>query len=1088
MLGLNSKINFENGHISTSNPKREELVPSTTPMEEEQVPNVPTVKKTWRNDDSLIHMKDLAASQLGFDIYDDDSRYTLKDLKKFLNDYSAEEDEWNFRQGKTYWNVPRNAYLPFLILFSRCANQNEGFSDPFYENPTNESPISIILNFKFRTHFEDPVKIYTSEVLNDIMRVVTNTIRHSTCSFSPSEKDFHSIISFGTPEKDSNGITTFPLKIVYPNFRINSTFIERAILQELNDDLLSDDVAGIFPLQLQNGDQDNFVCYSIYQTGIPMDDGRNYYMAYALSCPIVSDDEIVFMESIEELFDVSDHKLALEIDFKRLTETRHSNENPLLWVPLVLSQEFTMTTKTVPPGSYHIQSNFNCDTFGEIDVSASNLRDTKISLINDMFRMWNPRRVADETDWRTMGEIICTVYEGKLAGSYIWSQLTRKMISRSINVIPMFMKGGIRDSCLREYIKFRVNRKTPITAMWVAREDNPEKFSKWHWDWCRPAFEKAIISGLHADVAVAIYRAMILDFVCINNRKSTVWFSIRSGRFEEISDAFLSKEITTTMNGYLYRIFTMLLRQFRNDDTTSEERRNQLLDGIRDLIANLKTNHYKRNVICESKGLFENNHIVKFMNKDHEILGVTNGVLIATMNGISFRASRPEDYVSKCAGTGYYEDMFDENHEMIKFIRNWDKKNLHDEDLNQFFRDWKSSILRGKNPEKKILIGTGVGNNSKTTVLQVIDATLGDYSVSMSTSAFTSISKDPNSPSPAWAQTDGVRLISSEEFDQNFMLKTAIINLITGNGSINARLLNENGGNIKILFKVFFAMNYVPSFCDPSPAVRNRVVIIPFNTIYKVGAPVDPEEQERTRTYEVDQQFEDKMDDMKAAYLWDMVDNYKGYLKRKLRECPKASIRATDEYWERADPIYRFIKSSYTPHQRNKEDKSCMVTFDELYGSYKIWYKCEMPEARIPSSDITFRSVKFHWGEPDVEGNNRAWYGVKMANMKNAKSYTDTGMMMDNVTTGGKGKSHFKKPIIAEDFRDLMKNVSNGIETDSDEEEELEDDDYTCSSSSRDTATSSLEESMSPVVDRKTKTSRHNRASEQLRKVDRIVV
>lgn len=150
------------------------------------------------------------------------------------------------------------------------------------------------------------------------------------------------------------------------------------------------------------------------------------------------------------------------------------------------------------------------------------------------------------------------------------------------------------------------------------------------------------------------------------------------------------------------------------------------------------------------------------------------------------------------------------------------------------------------------------------------------------------------------------------------MLNAALVKSMTGNDTLNARLLNENSFDFRPQFKLYINANYLPVINDMTLFSSGRVVIIPFDKHF------DESEQDRTLKDEF------RKPEVQSAILNWLLKGYKDLVKEGL-EIPSVVKEATQEYYHNSDKFQQF-KDDCLVLSPTSEVKTA-----DVYRTYKDW-------------------------------------------------------------------------------------------------------------------------------------------------------
>jgi len=197
----------------------------------------------------------------------------------------------------------------------------------------------------------------------------------------------------------------------------------------------------------------------------------------------------------------------------------------------------------------------------------------------------------------------------------------------------------------------------------------------------------------------------------------------------------------------------------------------------------------------------------------------------------------------------------------------------------------------GATSEQVWFLLTGSGANGKSTFVNILNESLGDYSAVVGFDTFIA-SNGGKGIRNDLAALKGVRFASAIESTKGQRFDDAVLKQVTGEDSITCRFLHKEFFTYKPSLKLFLTTNSRPRVTDSSIAFWRRVRLIPFD--YRI------EEGERI------QDFANLLLDLERQGIlrW-VVQGAKLWAKEKL-QAPDEVLAATTEYQEAEDIVYQW--------------------------------------------------------------------------------------------------------------------------------------------------------------------------------------
>ncbi len=202
------------------------------------------------------------------------------------------------------------------------------------------------------------------------------------------------------------------------------------------------------------------------------------------------------------------------------------------------------------------------------------------------------------------------------------------------------------------------------------------------------------------------------------------------------------------------------------------------------------------------------------------ILGVQNGVL--DLKTGAFRAAVKEDYVLRKCGCSYDPaakcPRFDAFMEQV----------LPDQEVREFVIRTLGYSLTGSTIQQMLFFFYGQGANGKSTLVEVIQTLLGDYSWKADASLFLKRKQEGESQLK-FGPLKGRRFVIGSEVEDGAELAAGRVKDLTGGDTMQGRLQYGLAFQFAPTHKLWFYGNTKPVINDPSNGIWRRLCLIPFN-------------------------------------------------------------------------------------------------------------------------------------------------------------------------------------------------------------------------------------------------------------------
>jgi len=828
------------------------------------------------------------------------------------------------------------------------------------EKPRDDMPVTVRLRLKFNAS-DDP---YDENFLNLLCYCYQQAMRELLdindgkayiCAILESDK-WH----------DNDGHDCYDIELRFPYCRVNAQYQDKILRERAIEIIRRRNVIGTFPSSQPIGDWPQIIRGDSASKAIPLvgsveEKGQLPLKLSKFFRELPDPDEDEDLESreaaMEDLFDPECHIHVAKGFIKN--NVFIENDEVSFWLPFFLSIGYNQQV-TLPKAQNETKSNDMHDRPME----------TNMDIALAMMDILNTVEVTDN-EWHDIGQALCQADDGGSHGLDVWKIFTKKK------------KPSLANKCHVLYDQFRQQMPTITyrTLGFLARQKARHLYDEWHHAWCEPTFKKALDLS-HNSVAKALYRVYWLDFVCARDRKG--WYQYRDHRWRHLGYAHeLGQEMSTTFVSFFEHMrMKMSQKIYESSDPRFKKDGEDSIKAINTLILKLKNQSYKGSLMKEAVEIFSLNYenFEDLLDSNVNIMGVRNGVIEIYGDRAIFRSGKPEDFIMKNMGIYYIDYSKDDKDEKITEssplyrLKDWLGKVFPDKEVYHFFMKLSASFLRGGNTNKIFPIFTGNGNNSKSMIVKLFEATFGNYCIKFPITLLTGKRTASSNATPELARAYAVHIAFVDEPGGGETMGNGQIKGATGGDSVYVRGMYKEGKEIKSTFTLCMQCNDPPSIPHADEATRNRVKLVPFVSKWSTCAPKDPEEQMKERIFKLIKNFDQFIPALAPAFLWMLMKYYPIFIKEDLIH-PKEVVEATREYWRETDVYQQFTDDmiQYVLKEDGKTpDINAKLSLSDVYNEFKLWYRENFPSIRPPDRAIAKKELIARWGK--MSGNS--WLGI----------------------------------------------------------------------------------------------------------------
>jgi P4 family phage/plasmid primase-like protien len=473
------------------------------------------------------------------------------------------------------------------------------------------------------------------------------------------------------------------------------------------------------------------------------------------------------------------------------------------------------------------------------------------------------------------------------------------------------------------------------------------------------------LSGSHYQIAKSAF-SIYKDRFRVDDIKNTTWFEYDGKRWvkSHVMNILISEELPKYYKGIKIidtSISNNNLQDFLvNNDKIDANLRNQMVDNLNSKLENV---NFKNNVLNQICYMFKNydpdfcNHL----DSSPYLVGFNNGVYDFVKN--AFRQSRPDDYLTFTTGYDYID--YDENNEHVKEIYAFLSQIITNKEVREYLLKVLGKSLVGI-PEEKFYIWTGLsGANGKSTLVNFLEQTLGDYLTSVDVSLLTNKRAGSSNASPDIIRLRGRRLFAFQEPEHDDKLRTGILKQFSGGDTIVARELFKAPVSFKLQGTMIMCCNDLPHVASIDGGTWRRIRVIEFKSRF-CDSPT------KSNEFKIDPSLKYKIREWRPYFMSILIHWYNKYLYEGIQE-PDEVKRATHKYKADNDRFNEFF-------DQNIEETTEHFEYNKtIYSNFTIWWSVNYPTAKLPDIRELRRAMKIKYGaEKESNINGCVQYGFNI--------------------------------------------------------------------------------------------------------------
>lgn len=536
----------------------------------------------------------------------------------------------------------------------------------------------------------------------------------------------------------------------------------------------------------------------------------------------------------------------------------------------------------------------------------------EVNRLSELFAMLHPDRFEDECSWRTIGKLIYKmVDEDKKDGLYLWSQcLPTKSREEKRNKMEEIWTNSY----------WRSNQPITIkTLQYYAKCDSEAledgKYDDWNRKRCMPILLK-VLDKYRGDSHVTEAITVFFDMSYMSGHEK-LWHFDGNILREDVKYSRLIDDIKTQFRP-VYLELVDIVKALKAKAKTARELREcqEIIKKIRRNAARLyNISHWDEGELRHLTYRFSGEKIEERLNKNPNLLAVSNGVIECDDEYSYYRPGKPEDYLTDSIPTRYIP--LDEKSESVRRLLGWLGKIFWMPGALYSHMMWCASLLCEGGYKRRFYYAAGPDHGTKAQVFHLLRLMFGPtYFVTLDSDFFIP-RREYMSPVFLLLKRARIAYIPDMRSDQWF----------------DANTLRQIHKGIPIMgmiedkyYQISPDCHFVITQDEMTPADKwvgiederkEAIKEAPHLQWFTTKFCSDAKEQDTLHQYPIDEKWEEALPEMCEAMLSLMVHNYPELKKNRwgVPDVPDGKARMS-MHWEELDKS-RIVSDSQSDSQRH---------------------------------------------------------------------------------------------------------------------------------------------------------------------------
>ena len=480
--------------------------------------------------------------------------------------------------------------------------------------------------------------------------------------------------------------------------------------------------------------------------------------------------------------------------------------------------------------------------------------------------------------------------------------------------------------------------------------------------------------------------AKVLHFMnrgsyCCTDIGSKSWYVFENHRWKEDKRMSIrnkiSEEVHQLYNAKLDALFVEI--QESNDNQEHHEKLRKKIQKVSKTCEKLKKTSDKNNIFREAMEIFCDDEFMQKTDSNKYLMCFKNGVV--DFKSKTFRDGTPDDYITKCTHTSYFEDigkyMNPSSEELdqdiitiVKEIKEYMEQLYPIPELCEYMWCHLASCLIGENINQTCSFYIGSGSNGKSSIVELMSYAFGDYKGVLPISMVTEKRSSVGGTTSELIALKGVRYAVMQESSKGMKLNEGILKELTGGDTIVARQLFKESETFTPQFTLVVCTNNYPDIEATDDGTWRRIKSIRHHAKF-VDNINDSRYTGIPFLFKKNKNVKDKLKIWAPIFI-SMLVHKVFQTEGQVDDCDEV-LKESTEYRENQDHVAKFINEMIV------EEHGARIGPQNLAEEFKAWFQenhngTKMPKVCDLKIAMTSKFTK--------SGSKPGWKNVKIRSLK----------------------------------------------------------------------------------------------------------